>query len=80
MEKSVEYWCQAMLNCESVCTGFSVQSIALIAVPFVCLLIIHGKFLWALILVLFVVVCLLAYSKYKFSRTIRTTCVHYDNK
>lgn len=68
-----------LLNCESVCTGISVQSIALIAVPFICLLIINGKFLWALILLLFVVVSLLAYSKYKFSRTTRTSCVHYNN-
>lgn len=29
-----------LLNCESVCTGFSMQSITLIAIPYVCLLIV----------------------------------------
>lgn len=64
------------LNCETLCKGFSIQSLAFIAIPFVIVLIIKGLFLWALVLFLATLIALLIYSKYVFSRTIKTKCKH----
>lgn len=65
-----------ILNCETLCTGFSFQSITIITVPFIFILFIKGLFLWAIILFLVTIVCLLGYSKYTFSHTKNKKCKH----
>lgn len=67
-----------ILNCESLCTGFSIQSAMIISVPFIIILLIKGLYLWAIILLLASIVCLLAYSKYMFSHTFTKNCVHCE--
>lgn len=64
------------LNCETLVTGISVQSLHALALPFVVGLLCRGKWLYAVALLLAAVVSLLAYSKYVFSRTRRTRCQH----
>lgn len=65
-----------LLNCETLCTGFSVQSLAFLSIPFILTLLIKRMYLWAIILFLLTIVCLLAYSKYMFSRTQARQCKH----
>lgn len=64
------------LNCESLTTGISAQSMAFIAIPFVVLLVLRGMFLWALVLLLATFVYMLGVSKFVFSRTTSSTCKH----
>lgn len=65
-----------ILNCESLCTGFSIQSAMIISLPFVMVLIIKGYYLWAIILFLLALLVLLAYSKHMFSQTREKKCKH----
>nr|WAQ80243.1 Ac81-like protein [Oryctes rhinoceros nudivirus]WDA64461.1 Ac81-like protein [Oryctes rhinoceros nudivirus]WDA64574.1 Ac81-like protein [Oryctes rhinoceros nudivirus]WDA64696.1 Ac81-like protein [Oryctes rhinoceros nudivirus] len=69
-----------ILNCESLCTGFSIQSAMIISIPFIVVLIIKGYYLWAVILFLASIVVLLAYSKYLFSRTRDKKCSHLESR
>lgn len=64
------------LNCETLCTGFSVQSLALLTLPCVGFLIVKGKILYVIILVLLTLIVILVYSKYTFSRTKYSRCKH----
>lgn len=64
------------LNCESLCTGFSVQSLHIFALPFVVGLACRGMILHSLLAFALALLSLLAYSKYVFSRTKDTRCAH----
>lgn len=65
-----------ILNCESLCLGFSIQSLCLLAIPFVGSLLLKQLYYWAVILILITLVILLANSKYMFSKTDKFTCKH----
>lgn len=65
-----------LLNCESLCTGFSVQSLGLLALPLTCVTIFYRKFMLTLVIILTTICLLLFYSKYIFSRTKKTKCIH----
>jgi hypothetical protein len=65
-----------LLNCETFCTGISVQSLLLISIPFILYLVYRGRYLYAIILCLVMIIILLAYSKYIFSRTKKIKCSH----
>lgn len=65
-----------LLNCESLTVGFSVQSVALCAIPFIGFLLCKGRPMYAALLLLCVIVALLLHSKYVFSRTARQRCNH----
>lgn len=69
-----------LLNCESFTTGFSVQSVAFCAVPFIGLLFLNGQTIYAILLILSVILTMLLHSKYVFSRTIRQRCEHLTDK
>ncbi|AQN78564.1 ACH96134.1 Ac81-like protein [Kallithea virus] len=66
------------INCETICMGFSIQSLAFLIIPFVCTFIAKGLFLYAILLILVTIVLFLIYSKYQFSRTVRTKCSHLE--
>lgn len=65
-----------IINCETLCTGFSIQGIALLTIPLICLLLLKHLFFYALILFLIVIIVLLLYSKYNFSKCQHTKCRH----
>lgn len=65
-----------ILNCESLATGFSVQSLGFLALPFILTLTILQHYYLAIIIFLLTIIFLLAYSKYIFSRTIKSKCIH----
>lgn len=66
-----------ILNCESLCTGVSIQTVVLIiSIPFALVLLIKGLYLWVIILILASIVFLLAYSKFMFSKTRQKKCEH----
>lgn len=67
-----------MLNCESLCTGFSIQSALVLAIPFIVGLVMKGLYLWAIILFLTAIIVLLMNSKYTFSRTNEKKCSHLE--
>lgn len=69
-----------LVNCETLSTGLSVQSLSFLAVPFVMTLALTGRPLWSLVLALFSLVFFLWYSKYVFSRTKRQTCRHIQQQ
>lgn len=64
------------LNCETLCTGFSFQSLMFLSIPFIVVLLFKGYILWAVILSLATLFTLLAYSKFTFSRTRQKKCQH----
>lgn len=64
------------INCETMCVGFSIQSLLFLTIPFVCLFIVKGLFLIAIIFLLVSFIIVLMHSKYRFSRTLKTTCEH----
>lgn len=68
-----------ILNCESLCTGFSIQSAMAVTIPFIVVLLVKQLYLWAIILFLFSTVILLAYSKFMFSQTREKKCIHIQN-
>lgn len=65
-----------MLNCETLCFGFSLQSLTLLALPFIVVLLFKGKFILSIIVLMVVLLLLLVHSKYTFSRCKRTQCPH----
>lgn len=66
-----------ILNCESLSTGISVQSVLLVAaLPVILTLIVLGRFLYLVLFILFVLVTLLFYSKFLYSRCKQTHCRH----
>lgn len=65
-----------LINCESLSTGLSLQSLAILALPFVFTLIAFGRLVYALVLTLVVLLLVLSYSKYVFSRSSTYTCPH----
>ncbi|AUQ44008.1 putative Ac81-like protein [Esparto virus] len=65
-----------ILNCETLCMGFSIQSLLFLTIPFLCVFILKGSFLYAIIFILLSIVIVLAHSKYRFSRTNKTKCEH----
>lgn len=66
------------INCESICEGFSVQSLLFFTIPFICLGIANGNFILVVIIILVSFLFVLMYSKYKFSRTHKNQCSHLD--
>lgn len=65
-----------LLNCETLVTGISLQSLAFFAIPFIGLFLIRGCFMYALIVFLITILYLLALSKYNYSRTRKQACLH----
>lgn len=65
-----------MLNCETLCRGFSIQSLSLFSLPFVVLLLYKRMFVSAILMIMVVMICVLIHSKYVFSRCKRKTCPH----
>lgn len=65
-----------LLNCETLCTGFSIQSLAFLAIPFCAILIIKSYFLYSIILLLTVLIIILLLSKYTYSRVYKKYCKH----
>lgn len=64
------------LNCESLATGFSLQSLGFLAVPFVAGFLLLGRFLLAVVTFLLALLYLLLVGKYTISRTVRARCRH----
>lgn len=64
------------LNCETLATGFSVQSLGFLSIPLILILLVKGLFLYALLVLLSTFVILLCYSKFTYCRTKQTTCKH----
>lgn len=65
-----------LLNCETLATGFSVQSLVFIAVPMAILLVFKGLVFYAVLVIVLTLLVLLMYSKYVYSRTIKIKCDH----
>lgn len=65
-----------MLNCETLSTGFSVQSLAFLSLPIAILLLIKGFVLYACLIFLVTLLVLLLYSKFVYSRTVKLKCAH----
>lgn len=65
-----------LLNCESLSMGFSIQTAMMIAIPIAAALLLQSHFVYALIALLFGLALHLAVSKYMFSRTRKSRCVH----
>lgn len=66
------------LNCESLATGFSLQSLGFIAVPFVFGFLLLGRMLLAVVTFLVALLYLLLVGKFTISRTVRSRCRHLD--
>lgn len=64
------------LNCESFSTGFSIQSLGLLAAPLIGMLIYQKKYIVAVIVLLLCLIAHLSISKFTFSRTFRGKCSH----
>lgn len=64
------------LNCETLSTGFSVQSLGFLSIPLILVLFIKGLFLYGIIAFLLTFVILLYYSKFIYSRTNYSKCKH----
>lgn len=65
-----------ILNCETLCFGFSAQSLPLYITPFLGLLLWQGQILYAILMILACMLILLMRSKYVFSRTNKLQCRH----
>lgn len=65
-----------LINCETLATGLSLQTVSAMAAPFVFVLVTLGRILWAVVLTLAALVFFLSSSKYAFSRTHYQTCRH----
>lgn len=65
-----------LLNCETLCFGFSLQSLPIYCIPFLALLLWRGCILYAVVLLLVIMLILLIRSKYVFSRTHKIRCKH----
>ena len=68
------------INCESLSTGVSVQSLFFLACPFVLGLVVSGFLLYAFILILLVIIAFLAWSKFVYSRTVKSVCSHIERE
>lgn len=64
------------VNCETLTTGISVQSIILINSIFVYASFAFGKFKMGFFISVVLLLCLLLFSKYNFSRTYKFKCPH----
>lgn len=64
------------INCETICMGISIQSLLFLTIPFICVLVVKGYFLYAIIFLLISIILVLVHSKYRFSRTTKTKCDH----
>lgn len=64
------------MNCETMCFGISIQSLAIYLVPFLVVLLWRGQLFYAIMLVLISLTVLLVRSKYIFSRTVKSHCAH----
>lgn len=69
-----------LLNCETLATGFSVQSLAFLSLPVIVLCLIKGLLFYAFLIVLCTILVVLMYSKYVYSRTTKLKCCHIDSK
>lgn len=74
-DKRIWSW-YPFLNCESMSTGFSVQTMMMLFIPFVLLFLFHGHYMYAVLIFLVGLVLQLAISKYVFSRTSQKRCKH----
>lgn len=69
-----------IINCETLSTGISVQSLAFFSLPFIAALLVNGRILYALLLLMFTIAAFLAYGKFVFSRTETHVCRHLTSK
>ncbi|KAI5630640.1 Ac81-2 [Venturia canescens] len=65
-----------LINCESLVTGFSSQAMFMAFLPFIAVLALSGRFLYAILLTLVGFTMYFACSKYVFSRTQKVSCRH----
>lgn len=65
-----------MINCETLATGISVQSLAFLVLPFAIFTLVNGHVLLTIVLLLLAFSFYLFYSKYIYSRTVKFTCPH----
>lgn len=68
------------INCETLTTGWSIQVVVLLLIPFVAVLGFLGYLYWALVLFLCIFLLYLIASKYHFSRTNKSFCKHLKKK
>lgn len=64
------------INCESFSTGFSVQSLAIIAIPIAVALMYQKNYIYAFVVLLIGALAHLTVSKFSFSRTFKGKCAH----
>lgn len=75
-DRRISTW-YPFLNCESLTTGISVQSLVLISsLPVIIALIILKRFICLLFFVMLMLIILLLYSKYLYSRSKYSKCPH----
>lgn len=65
-------------NCETICMGFSFQSLFLLTVPFIVALFLSHNYLCCVIFMLLVAIAFLLFSKYNYSRTKYALCPHIE--
>lgn len=68
-----------LLNCETLATGFSIQSLAFLSLPIIFCCLIKGLLFYACLVVLCTILVILMYSKYVYSRTNKLKCFHLEN-
>lgn len=64
------------INCESLVTGISVQIICLLHLSVAIVLFLNKKYLLTVIVILILLCISLLFSKYNFSRTMKSKCKH----
>lgn len=65
-----------LINCETLVTGISIQSVCLLLIPVVIACLGFKFYLYAIILTLIGLLIHVLYSKYKYSKTEYITCSH----
>ena len=74
-DKRIWSW-YPFLNCESISTGFSVQAMMMMFVPFATVFLFYHLYVYAVIVLLIGLVLQLITSKYVFSQTFSKQCKH----
>lgn len=70
------FWYYPFINCESLAIGCSLQVLMTCNIPIAFCLLIKGYFVFAILLILFILTIVLFWSKYLYSRTTFTYCKH----
>lgn len=69
-----------LLNCETWCFGFSIQSLPIYMIPILIVLLIRGNIFYMVVLIVAIAFLILIRSKYVFSRTNKLQCQHNEEK